>query len=333
VTADLRNSSLSGSGINLGVSSVTLLTDFELDVLEDQTEDGENTEGDSNAHESEEGLSIGEIFHSELLEDVVRIRKLSEFERVILGVERELSMHDSGETVADRGDNLHPRENRLGHLSFNRVKVNHVTTEQVQRQVENGGEGDGCGLVVENGGEEETHGSSGLHHEDHDEVHGEELSEAVGETNAEVHDRVENEGHDERNRDFCNPLRGRVDPNVVHATGTLTHVHGLLSLEHDDGGLEVQRHLLKTHEVDGSDHGKEVLHSVVFVELPEDGEHESADNDILEKLGTSKLGLTSGKDHGAVKQLSRLLRDSCLILDGGVLPTSGGIDLDELVFS
>ena len=93
-----------------------------------------------------------------------------------------------------------------------------------------------------------------MDHQKQDEVKGKEFRSLVLVANREVNQQGKNERGDEHDWDLSNHLRCCVNPNVVHVSSTFSHEHRLFTLEHDNGGQEVEEHLHDTQEVSGSNH-------------------------------------------------------------------------------
>lgn len=291
--------------------------------MDSQTDDSSDTEAQSNEEEAEDTLPVGQV------EAVVIGHCIGEF----LTVNRELDLADAHEAIAHRRDDFEPLNELLRGLALDGSQVDHVASKQVHRLVENRCERNSSRLMVEHGRYKVTHGSSGLHQKQQDQVHTEELRELVLETDGEVHDGVEDEGHKKSDGDLSEPLGRGVHPHVVHATGSLSHENGLLGLEHNNGGLEVELHLLDGHEVDSSAEGQHIFIGGVVVELPEDGKHEQADDDVLENLSARQSWLTSGQNPSTMHELLDLIADRGFVVDSLLEDVVRGRQLDDVVLS
>lgn len=146
--------------------------------------------------------------------------------------------------------------------------------------------------MVEETGEGVAHGGGGLDHQEEHQVKREELGEGVGQANGEVVHAQEEEGHEEHDRQLGNQLGSGVHPDIVHARGAFTSEDGLLSLEYNNSGLEIEEHLHDCHEVDGARHVLDFFDAIsIVVDLPESTHHQKGHDHGLDNFGARKSRL------------------------------------------
>lgn len=191
--------------------------------------------------------------------------------------------------------------------------------------------------MVEHGGEAHTEGGGRLHDEEDNQVEHHEVTKAVYVTNSPVSHDVLQHGNEEEDGQVGKELAKSVDPHVVHVAGALTLEDGLLSLEGNDGRLEVSHHLHDTGEVDGSNHRSKVLlyfssfSCAVVVQSPKHEEHEEGDEHSLGNLGSGETGLALSLEDTPVHELRELEADTGFVGTEGHIIRIGGVQLDQLV--
>lgn len=191
--------------------------------------------------------------------------------------------------------------------------------------------------MVEHRGEADTERGGRLHHEEDNQVEHHEVAKAMDVANGPVGHDVLKHGNEEEDGQVGKELAEGIDPDIVHVAGALTLEDGLLSLESNDGRLEVSHHLHDTREVDGSNHrGQMVLYisticGVVIVQSPKHEEHEEGDKDSLGNLGSGETRFALGLDDTSVHKLRELEADSGFVRAEGTIIGVRCIQLDQLV--
>lgn len=93
-----------------------------------------------------------------------------------------------------------------------------------------------------------------MDHEHEHEVVLDELGQRVVQSDGEVRDQEEQEWNKAHDRNLSDQLGRCVHPDVIHAGVSLSDVDGLLSLEYNNSGLEIEEHLHNCHEIYGTRH-------------------------------------------------------------------------------
>jgi len=92
-----------------------------------------------------------------------------------------------------------------------------------------------------------------LHNKDQDKVELEEVTNTFLEANGPEKHQVLEHGYEQQDGKLSNELAECVYPDVVHIRGSFSQEDGFLTLENNDGGLEVGEHLDNGREVDRTD--------------------------------------------------------------------------------
>ena len=120
-----------------------------------------------------------------------------------------------------------------------RPKVDHVSSKHVQWHVDDWCESHGRCLMVEETRQSVSHGSRRLNHHHDNKVKCDELAECVCEPNREVEHKIHEKWDKEHDWDLCEELGSRIDPDVIHARVTLSHINWFLMLKHNNSRLEI----------------------------------------------------------------------------------------------
>jgi len=134
--------------VSSDVSSVSVISDAELGVLNHKRCNDHKSEEDKDGQKSQDTIPVREF--KSLIYKEVFCKRIS-----VHGFFSELGSSDAVESITDRGDPLDPTKQCLW-KTVNSVQVNHPSSQQVHRLVENRGEGYSGGGVVEDRGKEVT---------------------------------------------------------------------------------------------------------------------------------------------------------------------------------
>lgn len=262
-----------------------------------------------------------------------------------------MGLHKTIEAVTNGRDVLNPLNDGLGIFALNGLQVDHVTAEEGKRHVNDRYKRNGSSLRVESRRKEIAHSSSSLSHQSEDQVEHSELRDVIAETNGEVDKDEKQQGVEQHNGDLSKHLSSGVNPDVVHVTSAFTNENRLFTLEDNNSRQEVEQHLHESDKVHRANHRVLVdltnqsstitrlsvrnlpigASAVVVIKLPEDGNHEQANDDSLEDLGAANTGLTGSKNPGSVEKLFQLYRDRGVVSGGTSCVIIGQRQCNELV--
>jgi hypothetical protein len=129
--------------LQIGVTSIIRILALVLLVLSSQTDNGEESEEEPKKGKTEYALAES---HKSTDGGNNLFRLLIDQTTVLASDKRPLGLHQTVEAVPDGRNVLEPLEQLLRHLALDGDQVDHVATEQTQRQVHNGGKRDSCCL-------------------------------------------------------------------------------------------------------------------------------------------------------------------------------------------